>query len=99
MGGMRNCYPEPMTTVEILYRYAAPPSEQVALALAHARDVYGIRRLSFDGNARTLRVEYDATRLNAAEVTKLVRESGLEIAEEPPLIPPPAPETTAAPAA
>ena len=34
-----------------------------------SRDVYGIRRLSFDRAARTLRVEYDATRLNAAAVT------------------------------
>ena len=39
--------------------------------------------------ARTLRVEYDATRLNAAMVTQLVLRAGLEIAEELPLIPPP----------
>ncbi|MGA9063244.1 MAG: hypothetical protein WB341_16475 [Terracidiphilus sp.] len=80
-----------MTTVEIAYRYAAPPTEQVALALARARDVYGIRHLSFDRSAHTLRVEFDATRLNAAMVTKLIREAGLEIAEEAPPIPAPAP--------
>jgi ATP-dependent exoDNAse (exonuclease V) alpha subunit len=68
-----------MTTVEILYRYAAAPTEQVATALARARDVYGIRQLSFDRAARTLRIEFDATRLNAAAVTKLLRETGLEI--------------------
>lgn len=68
-----------MTTVEILYRYAIPPTEQVATALARARDVYGIRQLSFDRTARTLRIEFDATRLNVAAVTKLLRESGLEI--------------------
>ncbi len=88
-----------MTTVEILYRYATPPTEQVALALARARDVYGIRHLSFDRAARTLRVEFDATRLNAAMVTKLVREAGLEIAEELPLIPAPAQEAGAPPTA
>ena len=82
-----------MTTVEILFRYATPPTEAVTFALANTRDVYGIRRLSFDRDARTLRVEYDATRLNAAMVTQLVRRAGLEIAEELPLIPPPpAPE-------
>jgi hypothetical protein len=70
-----------MTTVEIVYRYATPPTEQVAVALAHARDVYGIRKLNFDHAARTLRIEYDATRLNAAAVTKLVREAGLDIVE------------------
>jgi hypothetical protein len=71
-----------MTTVEILYHYATPPTEQVAQALARARDVYGIRHLSFDRSACTLRVEFDATRLDAAEVSKLVREAGLDIAEE-----------------
>lgn len=76
-----------MTTVDIVYRYATAPTEQVALALAHARDVYGIRQLSFDRTARTLRIEYDATRLNAAAVTKLVREAGLDIAEGEPLLP------------
>ena len=81
-----------MTTVEILLRYAEAPSETQVLALAQARDVYGIRRLSFDREAHTLRVEYDATRLNAAMVTQLVRRAGVQIAEELPLIPPPAPE-------
>jgi hypothetical protein len=58
----------------------------VTFALANTGEVYGIRRLNFDRAARTLRVEYDATRLNAATVTKLVRQAGLEIVEELPLI-------------
>ena len=76
-----------MTTVEILFRYTAPPSESVALALAGIRDVYGIRKLSLDAAARTVRLEFDATRLTPASVTKLIRTTGLEIAEELPLIP------------
>jgi hypothetical protein len=80
-----------MTTVEILYRYTTPPTESVSLALADTRDVYGIRRFSIDTNAKTLRIEFDATRLNSATVTKLVRLTGLEIAEELPLIAAPAP--------
>lgn len=87
-----------MTTVDIVYRYTTLPTEQVAMALARVRDVYGIRGLSFDRQARTLRVEFDATRLNAAAVTKLVRASGLEIEETLPLIAPPEP-TAAAPTA
>jgi hypothetical protein len=79
-----------MTTVEIHFRTAAPPSEAVSRALASIREVYGIRRLSFDRATDTLRVEYDATRLNAAAVTKLVHQAGLEIGETIPLIPPPA---------
>ena len=80
-----------MTTVEILFRYAAAPTESQVFALANARDVYGIRRISFDHAAHTVRVEYDATRLNAAMVTQLVRGAGVQIAEELPLIPPPPP--------
>jgi hypothetical protein len=77
-----------MTTVEILYRYKTQPTESVTLALAETRDVYGIRRVSIDSGTRTLRVEFDATRLTPATVTKLVRLTGLEIAEELPLAPP-----------
>jgi hypothetical protein len=68
-----------MTTVEIVFRYRTPPSEPVTFALASARDVYGIRRLKFDSAARTLSVEYDATRLNAATVAGLMRQAGLDI--------------------
>jgi hypothetical protein len=71
-----------MTTVEVVFRFATPLNESVAAALADARDVYGIRRLSFDCAAGTLRVEYDATRLNVSTVAKLIREAGLEIAPE-----------------
>ena len=78
-----------MTTVEILFRYKGQPSESEIFALSNAREVYGIRRLSFDRQASTLLVEYDATRLNAATVTQLVRRSGLELIEE---VPPPIPE-------
>jgi hypothetical protein len=72
-----------MTTVEILLPYATPPTEAMSFALATTKDVYGIRRLSFDHAARTLRVEYDATRLSAATVTHLVRQTGLEITDSP----------------
>jgi hypothetical protein len=81
-----------MTTVDILFRYAAPPSEPQIFALANARDVYGIRRISFDHAARTVRVEFDATRLNVAMVTQLIRRAGVQISEELALTPLPAPE-------
>ena len=84
-----------MTTVEIVYCYATPPTEQVATALARARDVYGIRKLSFDREARTLRAEFDATRLNAATVTRLLRESGLDIEEVLPQLAAPEPVAAA----
>jgi hypothetical protein len=82
-----------MTTVDILFRYLTPPTEAATFALANTREVYGIRRLTFDRVAHTVRVEYDATRLNPAAVAKLVRQAGLDIDEELSLVPPqPAPE-------
>jgi hypothetical protein len=82
-----------MTTVDILFSYTTPPTEDTVQALASAKDVYGIRRLCFDRTARTLRIEYDATRLTSAAVTNLVRQAGLEISAELSLIPPqPVPE-------
>jgi len=97
---MSGCYAELMTTVEIAYRYTTPPGDAVALALSAICDVYGIRGVRFEHAARTLCIDYDATRLNAATVTKLVRQAGLEIAEILPLIPPqPAPAEPAQAAA
>jgi hypothetical protein len=76
-----------MTSVEIHFHYAMPPAETVLSALAKSRDVYGIHRLTFNYAARTLHIEYDATRLNAATVAKLVRMAGLEIVTDLPFIP------------
>jgi hypothetical protein len=90
---MRNCYAVFMTTVDIVLRYATPPTEATTIALANTREVYGIRRLCFDREAHTLRVEYDATRLNAAAVIRLVRSAGLQVIEEVQVaLPPPTPE-------
>jgi hypothetical protein len=80
-----------MTTVDVVFRYAAPPTEAVTFALANTREVYGIRRLFFDQSARTITVEYDATRLNASVVPQLVRRAGLQLIEEVPLALPAAP--------
>ncbi len=79
-----------MTTVDLVLRYATPPTEAVTFALAKSREVYGIRRLCFDRDAHTLRVEYDATRLNTAAVIQLVRSAGLQVIEEVVLALPPA---------
>ena len=80
-----------MTTVDVVFRYATPPTEAVSLALANAREVYGIRRIAFDRSANTVTVEYDATRLNNSVVAQLVRRAGLQVVEELPLALPPAP--------
>ena len=83
--------------MEILFRYVGAPTESQLLAMAQARDVYGMRRISVDRGTQTIRVEYDATRLNAAMVAQIVRGAGVDLAEELPLIPPPPPAPEPAP--
>jgi len=70
-----------MTALEVVFRYATPPRERQMRALDGVREVYGIRRLSFDSAARTVRVEYDASRLNSDVVAGLLRDAGLDVTE------------------
>jgi len=70
-----------MTAVEVLFRYGMPPTENQMGALGLLSDVYGIRRLQFDEQQRSIRVEYDATRLNESTVEKLLRNAGVDIRE------------------
>lgn len=88
-----------MTQLEVLYRYERHPSETAMFALGNARDVYGIRHIKLDPEWKTIRVEYDATRLNKPMVFELLRRAGIDLAEELPLIPPqpPAEPATATP--
>jgi hypothetical protein len=78
-----------MTQLDVMYRYGAPPAEDAVLALAKVRDVYGIRRMVLDEAAKTVRVEYDASRLTGAVVHQLLRRAGLDIVETISLIPEP----------
>jgi hypothetical protein len=76
-----------MTTVEVLFRYEQHPTEAAMSALGNMSEVYGIRRLQVKEERQTILVEYDATRLNKATITQLLRRTGINIAEEIPLIP------------
>ncbi|MFZ0663848.1 MAG: hypothetical protein WAM66_14240 [Acidobacteriaceae bacterium] len=88
-----------MTLLEVLYRYERYPSEAAMFALGKAREVYGIRRIRLDPDASTIRVEYDATRLNRQTVHQVLRRAGVDLVEELSLIPPqPVAEPPAEPA-
>ena len=90
-----------MTTVDVLYRFGAAPSERAAIALGRLREVYGIRRVELDEVQQTVRVEFDATRFSEPVVEGLLRRCGIEITEQVPLAfaPPPPPPAEAAPVA
>lgn len=91
-----------MTTVDVVFRFAKHPTEPEMFALGKTREVYGIRNLTLNKQEKTIRVEYDATRLTSATVAQLLRGSGLTVTEEVSLIPPQPPavlvDTTTVPA-
>ena len=68
------------------------------LAMSRVREVYGVRRLEFNETEKTVRVEYDATRLNEPVVHQLLRRAGLDIVEKMPMFAAPMEEPVAAPA-
>jgi hypothetical protein len=43
--------------------------------------VYGIRAVRFDNKQRTVRVEFDASRLKQDAVAKLLRQAGIDVSE------------------
>ena len=70
-----------MTPVEVLFRYGTPPGEREMGALGQMSDVYGIRRVQFNEPQRSIRVEFDATRLNESTVEGLLRSAGFDVRE------------------
>ena len=77
----------------------AAPSETAMMALAQVRKVYGIRNLAVNESSKTVRVEYDATRLTEPIVHQLLRRSGLDVLDRVSLLPPQPEPVVAAPAA
>jgi hypothetical protein len=68
-----------MTQLEVAYRYDSRPGEKTMRALAGMREVYGIRRISFDEKERIVRVEFDASRMKEPVIVGLLRGAGVDI--------------------
>lgn len=75
-----------MTAVDVCFRYGTAPGELEAQALNSAREVYGIRKITFEEKERIVRVEYDATRFNETTVANLLRRAGLDLKEKVQLV-------------
>jgi len=71
-----------MTQLEVAYRYGVTPGEAEMRALDSVREVYGIRRISFDPKERIVRVEFDASRFKEPVIAGLLRQAGLDIQEQ-----------------
>lgn len=90
------------TNIDVQFRYTQHPTEDTMRAVTDLYDVYGIRRVRLNQSERTVLVEYDATRLSAANVFQLLRRAGLSVTEQiSPFAPasPSAPEENKNPAA
>jgi hypothetical protein len=70
-----------MTYLDVVFRYGAVPGEAELRAIDGMREVYGIRGVQFNEAERTVRVGYDASRLNADAVAKLLRQAGVDVTE------------------
>ncbi len=71
-----------MTYLEVAYRYQTPPGEAELRAIDSVREVYGIQRIQFNEKERTVRVRFDASRLNGDAVTKMLRQAGIDVQDQ-----------------
>ena len=70
-----------MTYLDVAYRYGATPGEREMRAIDGMREVYGIRKVDFKEKEKTVRVEFDASRLTEDAVAKLLRQAGIALRE------------------
>jgi hypothetical protein len=78
-----------MTALDVVFRYGNAPGEREMRAIDAVWEVYGIRRIRFKEIEKTVRVEYDATRLNEDTVGSLLRRAGVDVREKVVLAAPP----------
>jgi hypothetical protein len=86
------------TNLDVLYRYELHPTEAAMTALGKVRGVYGIRKILLDEQQKTIRVEFDFTRLNRDVVTELLRRAGIDIVQEISTAAPPSVKAESTPA-
>jgi hypothetical protein len=70
-----------VTYLDVVFRYQATPGEAELRAIDGMREVYGIRQVSFNAKEHTVRVEFDASRLKADAVARLLRQAGIDVRE------------------
>ena len=70
-----------MTQMEVAYRYGSAPHEAQMRAIDGVREVYGVRRISFDPKERVVRVEFDASRFKEPVIAGLLRRAGVDLRE------------------
>jgi hypothetical protein len=75
-----------MTALDVVFRLGRRPGAPEMRAIYQVREVYGIRKISFEGDGTTLRVEYDASRLCENTVAALLRRAGVDLRDKVALV-------------
>lgn len=71
-----------MTYLDVVYRYGATPGEREMRAIDGMREVYGVRGIAFNEKERSVRVEFDASRLKEDAIARLLRQAGVDVREK-----------------
>ena len=70
-----------MTSLDVVFRYGRQPGAQELRAIDSMREVYGIRSVKFNEKEKTIRVEFDASRMKEDTVAALLRRAGIDLIE------------------
>ena len=70
-----------MTYLDVVFSYGSTPGEKELRAIDTMREVYGVRRVQFNDKERTVRVEFDASRIKHDDVAGLLRRAGVDVRE------------------
>jgi hypothetical protein len=68
-----------MTYLDLVFNYETQPGEREMRAIDSMREVYGIRSVRFNEKDRTVRVEFDASRMKQDVVAKMLRQAGIDL--------------------
>jgi copper chaperone CopZ len=71
-----------MTSLDVVFRYGRQPGPEELRAIDSLREVYGIRSVKFNEKENTVRVEFDASRMNEDVVAGLLRRAGIDVTEK-----------------
>ena len=70
-----------MTYLDVVFNYSSLPGENELRAIDSMREVYGVRSVKFNEKDKTVRVEFDASRLKHDAVAKMLRQAGIDVRE------------------
>jgi hypothetical protein len=74
------CYNADMTLVEITYELQSPLTPDQLRRLGEFSNTYGLRRFHFDPSKNHLSFEYDASRLQDAQIAHVLGQATIAVA-------------------